>query len=177
MITHEYALLGIKITNYTAAINAAINHEVGDTRECAGDEKIYSFDSRIEIEGLCTYPEGQEDSTYSITIYGGERPDRSFSLTLKDCHQIDDDYMHVYRKVRGTEVPVYNVPKDIGCIERQRGTKHWRGAVWVPIRTVTDMLTLLPHTQPLYLDIQTLIEKKYHGIRSLSLQTNDPATS
>ncbi|PCJ95120.1 MAG: hypothetical protein COA45_12390 [Zetaproteobacteria bacterium] len=177
MSTPEYLPLGIEITNHTTAINASINYEVRKTRKCTGDEEIYSFNSYIEIEGFRIYPEGHNDITYSITIYGEERADWPFSLKLNDCQKIDDELIPIYRKIRGKEVPVYDLPKGIGYIERQRGIQHWRGAIWVPQRTITDMLALLPHVQPLYLDILTIMEKKHQNITSLSLQTNNPAES
>ena len=55
----------------------------------------------------------------------------------------------VYRIVKGQQVPVYDVPKGVGFLERRRGTKAWMGCLWVPPRTVGDMLKLLPTVKPL----------------------------
>ena len=175
-VTPEYSLLAIKISSYTAAIDASVNYEVRDRHHYRDDAKVYSFESRLEIEGVCTYPEERELGVYSITVYGTARHADQFALTLEDCHIRGDHGVPVYRKVRGKEVPVYDIPKSIGMLDRRRGTQSWHGWLWVPPRTVTDMLSLLPHVRPLYLGIHELREGRQHWIVGLTLQTADPAT-
>lgn len=166
---HEYSFLTINITGYKAAISAAINYEICDPRRCHGDEKVYRFDTRLEIEGCCTYPEEREGGEYAITIHGSECCAGQFAATLKDCRVIGDDRLPMYTKVRGKDVPVYDVPKDIGMLDRQRGTRNWNGWLWVSPRTVSDMLALLPHIRPLYLGIHELREGRNHWIHGLTL--------
>ena len=151
-VKSEYSFLAIKITGYNAAISAAVNYEVKDPHQYYDDAQVYAFDSRLEIEGICTYPDEHRDEEYSITVYGTDRKSKQFELTLADCQARDDKRLLVYRKVRGKQVPVYNIPKDVGMLEHRRATnstkKGWTGWLWVPPRTVTDMLTLLPHVHP-----------------------------
>jgi len=108
-------------------------------------------------------------------LYGSEPRYDKFTLTLADCHVRDDHGVSKYRKVRGKEMPVYDVPKGIGHLERLRGTRTWAGWVWAPPQTVNDMLTLLPHVRPLYVDIHELRIGRKRWIVGLALLTTDPA--
>lgn len=175
----QYSLLSVKITHHSAAVDASVNHEVLDKRrvhEADSDTKIYSFDTRIEIQGECTYPETESGKPCSFTIYSSERRKAELSATLKDCHVIDDKWQKVYRTVKGQQVPVYDIPKSIGYFERKRGTGGLTGWLWLPQQSVTDMLILLGRAQqPLFLSIPVLYEAKIPYMRSFTLQTNDPA--
>lgn len=171
----EYSFLAIEVNGYSAAIEAAINYEVKKPYDCDEDAKVYNFGSRLEIKGICTYPETRQGEEYSITVYGSEMREGMFDLRLKDCHVRGEDWQLKYQKVRGKEVPVYDVPKNIGMIDRIRGTKNWTGWLWVHPRIVSDMLTLLPHVRPLYLEIYERREGRRHWLTNFSLQTNDPA--
>lgn len=108
-------------------------------------------------------------------IYGHERSGEEFSLKLKDCHVINEKWERVYRKVKGKEEPVYDIPKGIGSLEKRRGSDAWSGVVWIMPNVVSDMLTLLPNVSPLYLDLHVKKEGKLHYIVGLSLKTQDPA--
>tara|TARA_R110002096_G_scaffold61399_4_gene152604 strand:+ start:5253 stop:5549 length:297 start_codon:yes stop_codon:yes gene_type:complete len=95
-------------------------------------------------------------------------------LTLADCHICDDKGSPKYRKVRGKEIPIYDIPKGIGRLERQRGTTNWLGNVWVSPQSVTDMLALLPNVKPLFLTIHEMRAERNHWIVGLTLQTKKP---
>lgn len=62
----------------------------------------------------------------------------------------------------------------IGNIQRQRNTKNWVGWCWLPPQIVSDMLTLLIQTKPLYISIHELKTGRKRWIVGLSLQTADP---
>jgi len=171
----EYTFLALKLSGFDAAINASINYEVRDPRHYQDDAKVYTFGSQLDIEGVSTYPEERAGETYCLTVYGSEPCHDRFTLTLADCHVRDDHGVPMYRKVRGKEVPVYDVPKGIGHLERQRGTRTWVGWLWVLPQTVNDMLTLLPQVRPLYVDIHELRIGRQRWIVGLTLQTTDPA--
>ena len=110
----------------------------------------------------------------SLTIYGSDSRHSDFELTLADCQVSDGNGMLKYCKVRGKEVPVYDVPKGIGYIERQRGTRIWMGCVWVKQQTVTDMLTLLPNVRPLFIAIHERHISRNRWIVGLTLLTKNP---
>lgn len=140
-----------------------------------GDEKIYRFESYLEVEGVSTYPETLAGNPFHLTIRGSESRHGEFSLTLDDFHVKNEDGSRKYRKARGLEIPVYDVPKGIGILERQRGTKSWNGYVWVKPQIITDMLTLLPHITPLFLALHEHKVERSRWITGLTLQTTDPA--
>lgn len=160
---------------FNARVDASINYEVRHHHHDHDDAKVYAFESCLDIEGVCTYPDDRTGDKYCITVYGHEARKNQFQLTLADCHVRDEDGSRKYRKVRGREVPVYDVPKGIGHIEQQRGTKIWTGWTWVSPRSVADMLILLPHVKPLFIQIHELKIARLRWIISMSLQTSDPA--
>ena len=88
---------------------------------------------------------------------------------------LDEYGAHKYRKVRGNMVPVYDIPKDIGFLDKVRGGKAWSGAVWVAPQTTTDMLAVLPSVRPLYLALHELKIERRRFVSSLTLQTTHPA--
>ena len=112
------------------------------------DAKVYQFDSSVELEGACNYPEEREGEKFPFTVYGREIHEGGFDVTLSDCHVLDDDGARKYRRVRGKDVPVYEVPKGIGTIQRVRGSGGWSGWCWISPRAVSDMLALLPNVSP-----------------------------
>ncbi|MDB4409293.1 hypothetical protein N9235_00560 [Gammaproteobacteria bacterium] len=171
----EYTFLGLELTGYKAAVDAAINYEVKNLRNCFSDTRIYRFDSSVEITGTCIYPDERALENYEISVYGREESSGELDLTLKDCHVLDDDYTPKYRKIRGKEVPVYKIPKGLGLLNRIRGTKNWSGYAWVPPRTVSDMQVLLVGTRPLYLALHELKIGRHRWIDSLTVQTTNPA--
>src|ERR1022692_2772581 len=72
----------------------------------------------------------------------GERASRS-PLRIKDIHARDKNESHMYRIVRGQQVPVLNIPKGVTTIERRRSDNVWAAWVFVEPRLVTDMLLVL----------------------------------
>ena len=107
----SYAFIGIRITKYHATIGASVNYEVRDLKRADTNTHVYRGDTSLEIEGICTYPDNQVGLQYTIHIYGHERSGDQFSLRLKDCHIVNEKWEHVYRKVKGKEEPVYDIPK------------------------------------------------------------------
>lgn len=93
---------------------------------------------------------------------------------LSGRHMMDDDGARKYRKVRGEEIPVYDVPDGLGLIEKVRGEKRWSGFCWVSPGTVSDMLALLPHVHPLYISIHERKVGRTRWINGLSLQMSHP---
>ena len=104
----------------------------------------------------------------------GRHGHSDFELTLADCQVRDDNGMLKYRKARGREIPIYDVPKGIGYIERRRGSSAWWGCVWVKQQTVTDMLTLLPNVRPLFIALHECRIGRTRWIAGLTLVTKNP---
>jgi hypothetical protein len=170
----SYTLLSIRLSRFTARIDASVNYMVRDPRHYQEDAKVYEFASSLEVEGDCTHPKERAGEPYRITVYGHEPNEGQFALTLADCQARDDKGLRRYRKRGDKQVPLYNVPKGIGLLDRQRGTRIWAGTAWVSPQVVTDMLTLLPHVRPLYIAFQELRVERTRWIVSLTLQTSKP---
>ena len=170
----EYSITHAELTGYSASIDASINHKVREPRYYEDDAKVYDFGSHLELEGHFIHSEDREEEKIQLTIYGSGSGHCDFELTLADCQIRDDNGSLKYRKVRGKEVPVYDVPKGIGYIECQRGARAWWGCVWVKQRTVTDMLTLLPNVRPLFIAIHERHIGRTRWIAGLTLVTENP---
>lgn len=171
----EYDFLSIRVTDYKAYVDASINHDVRDKRYYHDDAKVYKFSSHVEITGICTWPEEKEGDEYVMTIYGSEIRTGDFDLTLSDCHVLDERSIPKFKKVRGKEVPIYDVPKGLGTIEKQRGIALWSGCLWVSPQGITNMLNLLPNVTPLYMFIHERNIERNRWIVGFTLQTSDPA--
>ena len=119
----EYELLSIPLSGFGASVDASVNHKARDRRHHYRDPKIYSFGSSVELEGVCDYPEERSGESYVISVHGWETEEGEFEARLSDQHVMDEDGMRKYRKVRGKEIPMYDVPEGIGLIEKVRGEK------------------------------------------------------
>lgn len=168
----EHEHITVEITGYQVAIDAGRNYELANMKLCDSDTKVFRCDSRVEITGICIYPQDIIGHTHSISIIGTESYDDRYSLTLHDC-QAMDGFRRICKTVKGKEVPVYELPDGIGYIEKRRGEKSWSGAAWVQPRSVTDMLATLPHIKPLYLEIHRVKKEKSYLIRTISLTTEN----
>lgn len=170
----EYRFLSARITDYKAYIDSSINYEVRDRHHYRDNAKVYKFMTRLEVCAVCTYPDDIEDHELYMTIYGDESGQGDFDLTLSGCHVRDNTGAHKYRKIRGKEVPVYDVPKGLGLFEKQRGENKWNSAIWVSPETITNMLTLLPTVKPLYISIHVRTVERNDWVVGFTLQTSNP---
>lgn len=155
--------LAININKYDFSIGASINYEVRDPRRCRDDARIYKFETRLGIEGMCTYPVSRKGEMYQIDLNGSLLHDGDLTLRLVDCIKRDEHGEIIERKIRGKLLPIYEPPDCIGLMERQRGEKRWTGWAWVSPQTVTDMLTVLPNHQPIYLELHEIQIGRKHG--------------
>lgn len=170
-----YSFIYAQVTKYTAAVDSSVNYEARDDRWRHSDTKVYSFQTRLEIEARCLYPEDAVDEKYYFTIYGGDRHAEELSQTVKDCHAIDDKWQRVYRTVKGQQVPVYNIPKGlVGSLDRRRGEKAWNGWANLTPQAVSDMMLLLSRMDPLYIQVHRYKENKLYYMNGFTLQTAHP---
>jgi hypothetical protein len=70
---------------------------------------------------------------------------------------------------------VYDIPHGLAVIERRRSDGAWTASVPVEPKLVTHMLILLGHGSQTYLSIHERRLERRRWIRSISLQTTDPA--
>ena len=153
---------------------SSVNHEIRDKRYRWKNPKVYESYTKVEIQGFFTGPEDRIGLHYELSIYGHDPDPGDSAKRLSDYQVRDDNGALRFHKVRGTELPVYDIPDGIGWHERRRGTQIWIGAVWVPPRTITDMLTLLPNVCPVFLSIHEHKVNRKRSIVSVSLQNSDP---
>jgi len=170
----EYSYLVVRINNFIARVDSSINHEVYDKRYRTGDTKVYSFYTALDISGNLIYPEEDIGNTYHISIYGEGSRYKELDLTLKDCHATDEVGNLKYRKRKGVDEPEYDIPKNIGYIEKVRGEKAWSGAIWVNNDAITNMLTILSIEKESYIEIHKLKVNRNHLIRGFTVQNCDP---
>jgi len=138
------------------------------------DAKVYSFTSSIELEGFYIYSDDRDNEEIQLTVYGTDEGPYDFDTVLADCHVRDENGTYKFRRVKGQEIPVYDIPKGIGHIERMRGKKIWSGFAWVNQQTVTNMLTLLPTVSSLYLSMHERKIDRNRYIVGLTLDTKNP---
>ena len=173
-VIRTYDFIVLRVSDYSARVDASINYEVRDSRYATDETKIYSFNSALEVTALSTWPEDHVGLMYYLTIYGHKPIQGDFDLTLGNFHVRNKDGFYKYRKRGGLEVPVYEPPKGIGLIEKVRGANRWNGSLWVHPKTVSDMLTLLTTVEVLYLFIHEMRLNRQRWILGLTLQTTDP---
>ena len=169
------ALLALRLQRYSAHVDASINSELHMPAFRYEGTKIYSFDSRLELAATAYWPDERAGEEFAFTIYGLSHYDERLQQTLKDCQERDDKGDLRFRKVRGELRPVYDVPEGIGILNKVRGTQNWTGAAWVAPNTISDMLTLLPTVDPLYVFLHEVKIGRNRWIKGITLQTTDPA--
>ena len=116
----EYSLLSIKIRDHKARVGASINHKANDKRYRHDELRVYQFDSALEIAGICTYPEERSGDRYQVTVYGDRFDEGDLDARLKEFHIKDKDGNPKYRKSRGHHLPVYDIPKGVGYLQKNR---------------------------------------------------------
>ena len=177
-LEEQHSFLAIRVEQYDASVETSVNHNVyapqyaWDSHE---SDPLYPVSSRLTITGTSTYPEKRAGESYELTIHGEDARSRRHNTTLKHA-QVREEYgSPKYREYRGGMIPVYDPPSGVGLIEKVRGEPCW--TVWLSVapQFVNDALTLLGHHRDLYLSIHEYKEKRARWIRSLSLQTSDPA--
>ena len=171
----EYSFISIKIRDHKARVGASINHEARDKQYQHDQLRIYRFDSSLEINGICTYPENRAGDKYEITVYGGRPDEGDLDKRLKDFRGRDKNGDPKYRKSRGHYLPVYEIPKGVGFVQKVRGENSWNGCIWVPNQTVAMMLNLLNRMGALFIELNERRVGRNRWINSLTLQTTDPA--
>jgi hypothetical protein len=172
----EYPFICAKIVRHDVTINSSINHKIRANKDPDRDEKIYTADTTLKIEATCNYPDECMDYKCSISVFGEEQYKDQFSSVLKDYHKIDEKWNRVYKKTPKGEVPIYEIPSGIGYLSKHTKDKFWNGAVWVQPEITTDMLILLSHATPLYIElhVQKAARNNWHVI-GFSLKTENPA--
>ncbi len=171
----EYSSISVSVRNFKARVGASINSRVLDKRFQHDEQRIYDFDSSLEISGISGYPDDRAGSEFIITVYGDQQDTGDLDARLKKYHVRDSKGELRYHKYKNGPLPIYNLPKGIGYLQKTRGVNRWDGCIWVVDHTVTQMLSLLNLNQVLFMEIHELKVLRNRWIRNFALRTTDPA--
>lgn len=167
--------LALKVKSYSASVGASIQQPICTPTFIDEDDPAYSNGTDFEIVAVVHWPEERAEEEYWITTYSYEPNDRRLRLTLKDFQRVDENGVPQYRKYRGAHYPIYDLPKQIGFLKRNRHDGVWMGAAWVAPNIASDMLTLLLHADVQYVALHEIRIRRKRAIFGIRLQTNDPA--
>jgi len=171
----HYAQLAIKIASYDVAVGESINiHLLTHIPHLWDDsDPVIAPDFRLVVAGSCTYPKHRAGDAYEFTLYG-EKLLRE-RLNFKDIRVLDKNNAPVYRKYRGGLYPAFTVPSGLATIQRSRGTREWKSALFVDPSTINRMLAVLNLERELYASIDEHLIDRKRWVRGFSVQTIDPA--
>ncbi|MEW8508979.1 MAG: hypothetical protein AB2598_20005 [Candidatus Thiodiazotropha sp.] len=176
--TPEHTFLAITIEDYKVTINTGPNSQIlGSTRYVKDDEEhAIVSDTVLELTGVCTDPEDRAGEHYEISLRGGSSDtDDILGQRIRDLHRKNKDGSHEYRQYRGGTYPVYEDPPELGLVEKIRGESRWFAWASVHHQMVTDALILLGGDKPSYVSIHEKKIGRYRWVRSISVQSVDPA--
>jgi hypothetical protein len=167
--------LAIRVSKFEIAVGASINVHLRTTVPYSWDDSdaVVAPEFRLVVAGISTYPESRANDSYEITVYG-ERLARE-QWTFEQIRVRDKYNVPVYRKYRGRDYPVFNVPPGIATIERSRGTREWRAALFVEASIANRMLAVLSLGREVFASIDERKIDRQRWVRGFSLQTSDPA--
>ena len=138
-------------------------------------QPLYEFETHVEIEAICTYPDERAGDAYELTMYSEDDPESEIYWKLGDVQVVDEHRVPQYRKYRGKQIPVYAPPRGMGTLDKVRGERRWRAAIWVRPRFTNDVLVLLGHGKQLYLSIHERKLERQRWVQGITVQTTDPA--
>lgn len=174
----EQTHLAIRLTAHEARIDATINYDVYAPQlaiRLNEDDPLFVFRTILTITGTAIWPEKRQGEIFELTIYGDDAPSSEVNLRLRDVHARTKSGAQQYRQYRGREVPVFDPPKGIGFLDKVRGEPRWQGWITAAPRFISDALVLLGREMPLYIALHEQRYERTRWIRSLALQTTDPA--
>ncbi|WP_405232045.1 hypothetical protein [Lentisalinibacter salinarum] len=176
---HEFP--AVRITGYESDISAEISHEVYSP-ETAFDldveNPLYDFSTRLELQGIGTYPAERKGHRYEITLLGSDDPGHGLDRKLRDVQEREDEFRAPkYHTYRGRKIPVFREVKGMTILRKVRGENAWDGYFFVPRVLARDALILLQSGRQVYVGMHEVKIGRDRWIRSINLQTTDPAES
>lgn len=170
----EYAFLSLAVNDFSINSGISINHEVHDSRHSPPETGIYQQYSSITLRCRNIDPADPLTDTYQFSLYGQSTDSMSPELTLADYHVRDDEGFAVYRKKKGEEIPVYDLPKGMGVLAKHRGERHWSSALWLTPAIVSDMIALLLSDKEIYAACHIRYDGRVAWLNGFDLQTINP---
>lgn len=169
-----FDFLYLWLTGYDVQVELGVNHRLrmnplwSDLDTCVMEAR-----SELEVRGKCFYPEERKGEKLVLTLMGDPCP-ADFAHTVADIQQRDAHGAPRYRTYRGYPVPVFECPKGVARLRRERRTDAWNAWMHVPESYISDCLVVLSTKTARYIHIHEHIVEKEHWINSFSIQSNDP---
>lgn len=170
----EYSFLSLVVTDYSVRTGTAINPKARDNRHSDRDTKIYEQHTVLDLACHNIDPDEPLTDTYTFYIYGNRNSATDFDVTLADYHVEDDEGSKKYRKRKGVEIPVYDIPKGLAALTKFRGERRWRSALWLAPDIVSDMLVLLSSGKEVNAAVHIKHDNRTLWILGFELQTENP---
>ena len=146
----EYSFLSLAVSDYSVRTGVAINPKARENRRSYQDTKIYEQHTVLDITAHNVDPDEPLTDTYSLYIYGDRNTVKDLDLTLADYHVEDEEGLKKYRKLKGVEIPIYDIPSGLAALNKKRGERGWWAALWLAPDIVSDMLTTLSSGKQVY---------------------------
>ena len=162
------------VQSFQVRSDVGLNYELIDLDRCHNETPIYHFSTELEVIGECLEPRDRKGHEFKITVVGQEGDHWFIQRKLGDYQRYDKDGREVFKKRRGIERPVYDLPEGVCVLNKVRGEPRWDTYLWAPASFVTHWLTLLTTTSPLYLALHEIKKNRQRWINSLSLDTAEP---
>lgn len=170
----EYSFLFLSVRDFDISTSVYINPIARDKKYRSPDTKIYRQYSTIELDCRNIDPDEPLTDTYYFSIYGHAEELCKPELTLADCHVLDENGFKKYRKRRGVDEAVYELPKGIAVLHKKYGAREWSSAIWQPPNVVSDMMAILLSDLDVYVTCHLQHEGHVRWIMGFDLQTSNP---
>lgn len=169
-----FDFLYLWLTGYDIQVGLGVNHRLR-MNPLWSDLEIHVLEasSDLEVRGKCFYPEERKGEKFVITLRGSPSP-VEFARTVADIQQRDADGMPRYRTYRGYQVPIFECPKGVARLRRERRADTWKAWMYVPESYIDNCLAILRTKAARYIYIHEHIIEKERWINSFSVQSNDP---
>ena len=169
--------LGILVDDHQAQTQMGINiHLLGTGSYGLDDEApVHVADSMLSLRGTCIHPEDRAGERFDVTLFASFPRDHEWSLRIKDLHASDANGAPRYAKRRGRLEPVRAEPPPVARLRKTRGQSAWEINMRTEPQMITHGLLILATGKPVYLTIDERRVNRQREVRSLGLQTTDPA--
>jgi len=169
-----FDFLYLWLTGYDVQAELGVNHRLRMNPLWSNlDTRVMEARSELEVRGKCFYPEERKEEKFVLTLMGDPGPG-DFSHTVADIQQHDAHGAPRYRTYRGCPVPVFECPKGVAILRRERHVDTWNACMHVPENYISDCLVVLSTKAARYIYIHEHIVEKERWINSFSIQSNDP---
>lgn len=170
----RYSFLPLVVDDFEIRASVAINPSAKDAKNSPPDTKIFQQYSSIELNCHNIDPGEPATDAFHFSIYGHAESLYKPDLSLADCHVLDDNGFKKYRKRRGIDEAIYEIPKGVAVLHKKYGAREWHSAIWQPPNIVSDMIPILLSDLNVYIACHIQHEGRVRWIMLFDLQTSDP---